>query len=298
MNEMKRGFKCKTIVENIENKIEDWVKTLPEEIRDDVKRDCFVSGGAIASMLQGNLPNDYDIYFKTLQTAQKVVNYYVSKLNPTNLVEYIDTEIVGDRLRIKIKSAGVASGDDNLGEYRYFESLSPEEMQKYFKTWKTKKENKYDVLLITSNAISLSDDVQIITRFVGLPEEVHKNFDFVHCTNWYDFENKVQLNQPALESILSKELKYVGSRYPVCSVFRIKKFIERGWTITAGEMFKICYDISQLDLDDFETLQDQLVGVDAAYFTQCLHLLKEKNEIDRTYLFEIINRVFDTNEYC
>jgi hypothetical protein len=138
--------------------------------------------------------------------------------------------------------------------------------------------------------------VQVIFRFTGPPEEIHHNFDFVHCTNWYA-DGELHLNQAALEAILSKELQYIGSLYPICSVFRIKKFLQRGWTITAGTMLKISWDISELDLSQREVLQEQLVGMDAAYFHQVIALLREGDTIDRTYLYELINRVFDTDEF-
>jgi hypothetical protein len=146
---------------------------------------------------------------------------------------------------------------------------------------------------MTTNAITLTDQIQIVLRFVGPANEIHKNYDFVHTTNYFTESEGAILNQPALESILARELKYVGSLYPICSVFRIKKFIQRGWTITAGEMLKIAWDISKLNLNDREVLQDQLTGVDAAYFNQLISMLKEGEEIDRTYLFELVNRVFD-----
>lgn len=59
-------------------------------------------------------------------------------------------------------------------------------------------------------------------------------------------------------------------------------------------MLKIGWDISKLNLNDIDVLKDQLVGVDAAYFHQMLSILENNKDIDRTYLFEIINRVFDS----
>ena len=78
-------------------------------------------------------------------------------------------------------------------------------------------------------------------------------------------------------------------------MFRLRKFIRRGWTITAGEMFKIAYDISKLNLDDVEILEDQLTGVDAAYFHEVISILKNNKDrdINRAYLFELIARIFD-----
>jgi len=106
----------------------------------------------------------------------------------------------------------------------------------------------------------------------------------------------VVLNLASVEAIMSKTLKYVGSKYPICTLFRIRKFVKRGWSISAGEALKIAYDISKLDLDDLVVLRDQLVGVDSAYFVDVIKALQEAKtggkNVDRTYLFEIINRIF------
>jgi hypothetical protein len=295
-----RGFKRKTIERNISSKMDEWIKTLPEDLRESVKADYIVTGGAIASMLLGQLPKDYDVYFKTPEIAKKVAEYYINGLAKDEHASEIGAIIEGNRVRVCIKSAGIALGDQkDFEDYQYFESLPPEEAEKYFNKYATyiKDDKSYKPALITSNAVSLHGHVQLILRFIGAPEEIHKNYDFVHCTNWYTDLGGLVLQQPALESILSKELKYVGSLYPVCSMFRIKKFIRRGWSITAGEILKICWDISKLDLDDRLVLQEQLIGVDQAYFNQVISLLKEKENIDRTYLFEVINRVFDQDEF-
>jgi hypothetical protein len=297
MTEERRGFKKKTIEKNIRAKMKSWLKTIPEELQEEVRNSYIVTGGAIASMLRGELPNDYDVYFNSGKVAKKVAEHYVSSLKDSDLVSKIGVIDEENRVKIMIKSDGISSKQSDFEDYEYFEQMPPEAMEKYFETHETNetdaKRKNYDVALITSNAISLHGNVQLIIRFVGNPEEIHKNYDFVHCTNWFMESTGLHLNQNALESILSKELNYVGSLYPICSFFRIKKFIERGWTITAGEMLKIAWDISKLNLSDIKVLQDQLVGVDQAYFNQIISLLGDNKEIDRTYLWEVINRVFD-----
>lgn len=290
-----RGFKRKTIERTIRGKMNAWMKTLPEELAARVKDDYIVTGGAIASMCMGELPNDYDVYFKTPDVALHIANHYISKLATTEKISEIKATIVdGNRVSILIKSAGILEEGTDADSYQYFETLSPAQMDEYFT--KEKKEDKaepFKAALISTNAISLHNSVQLITRFIGEPEWIHTNYDFVHCTNWFTNQGGLVLRQPALEAIMTKELKYVGSLYPLCSMFRLKKFIKRGWTITAGEMLKIGWDISHLDLGNPIVLREQLVGVDAAYFMQLLSLLKDKQDIDRTYLFECVNRVFD-----
>lgn len=301
MEKVKRGFKTKTIEQTIRNKIKGWLASIEDiELRDEIKKHYIVTGGAITSMLLGDLPNDYDVYLDDVDVAARLANYYISRLpevdNEKTRTPIVEVPPSRDRVAIKVKSAGIAGEDINQDEYDYFESYpnAGEAVAKYLDGAMQKNTGKYKALAITTNAITLTDQIQIVLRFVGPASEIHKNYDFIHTTNYFTEAEGVVLNQPALESILARELRYVGSLYPVCSLFRIKKFIKRGWTITAGEMLKIAWDISKLDLSNVATLQDQLTGVDAAYFNQIISLIKQEGKpIDRTYLFELVNRIFD-----
>ena len=305
----KRGFKTKTIVKNIQEKINDWLPTIKDDaLRARVKDDYILTGGAIASMLVGDLPNDYDLYFKTPEVARDLANYYIKPLIDTSnpKISKIEAQIIGPnqvgsgRVRIMLKSVGVYQDGDNVDDYAYFEGEPLESLDGYLKKNALKRDarKKYNVFGVTSNAITLYEGIQIITRFTGSPEDIHKNYDFVHCTNYYTERTGLVLNQPALEAILAQELKYIGSVYPIASMFRLRKFIKRGWSVTVGEMLKIAWDINKLRLDDPEVLEEQLVGVDYAYFREVIDILRKEGydvtkPIDRTYLFETINRVFD-----
>lgn len=310
-----RGFKTRTIEKIIKGKVNHWinsvvkletddtdeVKNQKNKLRAELQESYIVTGGAITSMLQGYEPNDFDIYFNNVDTAVKVADHYLKQIKTTDKVSQVYAQAVETRrVRIVIKSAGIATEQTNNTQYEYFEMLSVQQMREYFEKLEVVKEDTkdYKILNMNTNAITLSNDVQLILRFVGPPEEIHKNYDFVHCTNYYTEKTGLVVNEDALLSTMSKELRYVGSVYPICSMFRIKKFIRRGWTINAGEMLKIAWDISKLNLSDMAVLQDQLVGVDAAYFHQMLDALKTKGDISRTYLFEVVNRVFndDTHE--
>lgn len=296
-----RGFKRKTIAAAIDGKIKQWIKTIDDqELRSDIERDYIVTGGAITSMLLGELPNDYDVYFVNVQTCEKVAKYYTSRLktNDTTRVKVIAHPA---SVEIRIKSAGIANTEEKETGYDYFEVYTGEEDQldsesragSFIKQFAKEDKQKYEVAMVSSNAITLTDDIQIITRFCGDPETIHENFDFVHTTNSYA-RGRLILRPEALEATLAKELRYIGSRFPLTSIFRMKKFIKRGWTITAGETLKIMYDVAALNLNDVGVLQEQLTGVDVAYFNELINRLGRSDKaIDRTYLFELINRVFD-----
>jgi hypothetical protein len=166
------------------------------------------------------------------------------------------------------------------------------------------KRGRYRVLFVTSNAITLSDKVQIIIRFQGDPATIHENYDFLHCCSyWCSWERKLVTTVETLRAIMSKELRYVGSKYPLCSCIRLRKFIARGWTINAGQIIKMLWQVNQLKLSDPMVLEDQLVGVDSAYFAQVISALKARMdkqaaetgvmpEVDGTYLLTLVDRVF------
>jgi len=299
-------MKAKTIEKVIGKKFDYFLESITDEnVKSILNDNTIVTGGCITSMLLNEDVNDYDLYFRDLKSTEVIANYFV-KLFKSNKKSALPITVRSDEGRIKIvvKSAGISSENSNDGDYRFFETLDPgspeqdkfidEAMEVVAKDTKDPKV-KYKPIFLTSNAITLSDKIQLIFRFYGEPEEIHKNYDFIHCTNyWTSWDRKLVLNKEALQSILSKELIYSGSLYPVCSIMRIRKFIERGWTINAGQIFKICYQISKLNLDDPKVLYEQLLGVDIAYFLQLLSLIKDSKgrDIDYIYICELIDKIW------
>lgn len=247
-------------------------------------------------MLLGEKINDYDLYFRDKATAVAVGQYYVDRFikatgHPMQL------ECDGDRVRI-VTSAGhrgetagdVATLEDSGAIEDAYEDLNEQAQE-------TESDGApvYRPVFMSTNAITLSDRVQIVLRFYGEPDAIHENYDFVHCTNyWTSHDQNLTLRQHALESLLCKELRYIGSKYPVCSVIRLRKFIRRGWVINAGQILKAVMQISELDLTDPKVLEDQLTGVDSAYFFEVMRNLQEKDpeKVNAAYLVEIIDRMF------
>ena len=304
-------MKAKTIKSVLKKKFNEFVESIEDEgLRKEVKENTIITGGCIASMLLAEKVNDYDLYFRTKAVAKKVAEYYIKQFsdNPPpkfkaggSVKIYVD-EIITDRVKIVIKSAGIA-GEGQAAHYQYFEQLNPDssEAEEYVEQMvdniAEEKEDArpYRPIFLSSNAITLSDKVQLIFRFHGEPDEIHENYDFVHCTNyWTSWDEKLVLRQDALEALLARELRYVGSRYPLCSIIRTRKFIQRQWTINAGQYLKMAMQLNELDLTNVSVLEDQLVGVDTAYFIQIIDALKDKDKekVDSAYLMTIIDRIF------
>lgn len=314
-------MKSKTIKTVIRKKIDAWLTSIEnEDVRAIAKANTIVTGGSIASMLLNEPVNDFDIYFRTHAATKAVADYYVARFEPGSrrgipCKIYVDDD--GERIKVVVKSAGIASEDGAQKEYQYFESRPADEATGYVGevmgdrgeiedtyqstealALETKAEDgkpAYRPVFMSTNAITLSDRVQIVLRFYGEPDAIHENYDFVHCTNyWCSWTGELTLKQPALEALLAKELRYVGSKYPVCSVMRLRKFIGRGWHVNAGQILKMAMQISALDLTNPEVLEDQLTGVDSAYFLEVVAKIKEKDpeKVNSAYLVEIIDRMF------
>jgi hypothetical protein len=288
---------AKNIGKALKAKLDDWCKNIDDEVTKKAIRDnAIVTGGALVSLVNGEVPNDYVIYFKTKDAVEKVANYYANLWNaahPGKANVQIQTDSAG-RITAFVKSVGVAAedGENGIDDETEPDAGETEEEQKPDKP-------KYRPRYFSTNAISISDKIQLVIRFYGSVDEIHTNYDFVHCTCSYDYkENKVNLPSRALEAIINKELFYTGSKYPLCSIIRSRKFISRGWTINAGQYLKMALQLNELNLKDFSVFKDQLAGVDSAYFMMALEAIEKHQKddpefkIDNTYLFEVINRIF------
>lgn len=319
-------MKAKTIKAILRKKLDAWFETIEDaEVRVLAKKNSIVTGGCIASMLLREKVNDIDVYFRDYATTYRIAEYYMERFKIAASTPFqiyladddghkIERSSPPGRVMIVCKSAGVAGEEKPEQDYQYFESRPPAEAGDYVSEVMDDPGDivdklddvkealepeevgpKYRPVFLSSNAITLSNQVQLIIRFYGEPDEIHANYDFVHCTNYYDGgSGELVLRPAALEALLTRELRYVGSKYPLCSLIRVRKFVQRGWSVNAGQILKMCMQLQELNLKDFKVLRDQLTGVDVAYFAQVLQAVHDKDpeKVNTAYLLEIIDRMF------
>ena len=286
----------KNIKKHLNQKMNDWLSSIDDDkIKDIIRKNVIITGGAIVSLLTGEEVNDYDVYFRTREACLEVANYYVNKWNYKHKgnVSIKVCEETG-KFQCYVASAGIADENDNGVGYVIIGENNNQQN-------KNSEKDKYRPTFITSNAITLSDKIQVVIRFYGEVEDIHKNFDFVHCTCvWSSWDNELVLPSKALECIINKELHYVGSKYPLCSIIRTKKYLERGYHINAGQYVKMCMQLNELDLNKIDVLEDQLTGVDTAYFAHLIDAVRkhsdekteDKDTVDTLYIIEVIDRLF------
>lgn len=325
----------KNIKKHLNAKLNDWLANIEDEnIKKILKENVIITGGALVSLLTGEKVHDYDVYLRTNEACKAVAEYYVNMWNkaheeegqislkitppetiqvPTyeNGVRKLDEKgqpathsvVTPERIKVFVPSAGVVEEKKTIEVDAPFPPIEEveqtDEDKAAEKAAEEKDKPKYRPVFMSSNAITLSDKIQVVIRFYGDVEVIHKNYDFAHCTcSWTSWNNEVQLPEKALECIINKELYYIGSKYPLCSIIRTRKYLERGYHINAGQYVKMAFQLNELNLYDLETLEDQLTGVDSGYFAMMIEALRKKaNEsgeaiVDKSYVFELINRMF------
>ena len=329
----------KTMKQIITKKVNEWLETITDEsVKDAIKKDLIITGGCFTSFIQNEQPKDYDCYFRTKETVVKVAKYYVDKWNEKhigikNKIDYTtkvfvldgsdpDPELLKyyhiedikeskshmisntppDRVKLIFPSDGIVGDPSEVSAAEEL-GTAPEVIEEIDEVKADEiieqEKEKYFPVFISSNAITLSNGIQIIVRFYGEPDKIHDTFDFIHTRAYWDNKEKqIVIPREVYEAVVNKTLIYMGSKYPVCSIFRLRKFISRGWTINAGQMLKICMQISDLDLMNIGVLEDQLVGVDSLYFMNLIEQFRKQKEEDgnfeltSSYVVSIIDKIF------
>ena len=295
-------MQTKTIQKVIEAKMNNWLNSITEEsLKKELKDNILVSGGSITSMYLGEPVNDYDVYIKDINVLKRVAEYYCKPFDNIKLLDgRLKNNYVADYNK---EHLGVADLTDAIGhKASSLRNLKDNQIKLYLDEkavflvdYLPEKEIPFRPLCFSANAISLSDDVQLVLRFHGDNEQIHSTYDFIHATNYFTFKDGLVTNKAALESILTKQLKYQGSLYPLTTIIRIRKFVKRGWNIGAGELLKVMFQISQLDLTNMDVLEEQLIGVDVAYFAQLIDALRsvKPEKLTSLYINAIIDKVFN-----
>lgn len=154
--------------------------------------DFFVSGGCTASILQGETPKDFDVYFRTRDLCDQVVELYQTDSYKNEVAVYDE-------------------------KYRDVP-------------------NHPSGLLITENAMTLKNGIQVIFKHYGDPASVRTTFDFKHCLPYYDSKNdKMYISKEQYDCCVNKTLVNNGGNMP--SQFRIDKFTRRGYRYGDNKIF-------------------------------------------------------------
>jgi hypothetical protein len=171
-----------------------------------VLKGSFVSGGCIGALLRGEAPNDIDIWQSTNPGATYVSEW--AKLNE-EYVQDID-DAYKDDATVKVNGKLITAQAVTLRPFVYRSDL-------------------YNLLPQRSTKL------QLITKWYGTPDEVRKEFDYIHCTPYYDVDNdKLYISELAYAACLNKKLivnNEKSASHTSMHKRRKEKLISQGFTV-------------------------------------------------------------------
>jgi hypothetical protein len=141
--------------------------------------------------------------------------------------------------------------------------------------------------------------VQLITRFTGTPQDILDTFDFTITQGIYDFaEKQFVFGDRFFQDVASRKIVYLGkSHFPICALYRTKKYQARGYELPGSTIMHIALSIVRLDIRSYKQLKEQLHGIDTIYLAGLLRQPKYADDIPVDYgeflrdAFEAINGV-------
>lgn len=106
--------------------------------------------------------------------------------------------------------------------------------------------------------------VQLIKKVFGNRHEVLRSFDFTVCMGAYEYNNNViDLHERFLYDLANRNLVFnINAQYPIASMWRVRKYLARGFKIPAVELIKLALSIHRLTINSYADLREQLEGID------------------------------------
>jgi hypothetical protein len=122
--------------------------------------------------------------------------------------------------------------------------------------------------------------IQYIKKIVGSGEYILSKFDFTICECAYLIKTQeFIMSSDFLPDLCARRLRYnISGEYPIASLWRTKKYIERGFKLPAIESIKLSLRINNLKIDSYKNLKEQLEGIDTLFLKDLTDILIENGE--------------------
>jgi hypothetical protein len=266
----------------------------PKQYNENILCNSFIAGGAILSVTKEEKIKDYDLFVTTAASARSLVNTFLRRIQGGDTLQLI-TEV--DEVNPKI-SKGVLSftQPDRM-------TLPIEDIIDNFNQLckKQKSKGKLQPVYLSKNAITLSNGVQVIFRFIGEPEDVFSTFDYEHCkVYWRPKPQGLLLGSlvytgRSQESIAKNELIYTGNtRFVLSAISRLNKFIKRGWGISPSSLLSLAVTASKIDWSNRKVLEEELLGIygiENKTLQLILDMCSTENKMDLDKVVQVLGEV-------
>lgn len=228
----------------------------------EAKRGKYVKEKSVILNLISGLENNLNLYNGYIAGGCITSVFSGEKVNDIDIFFRNPTDLNGFEGRVKNKSSKTICNTKWANSYKYI------------------------------NEDNKEINIQIIKKEVGEPEDMVDRFDFTVCQAIYDFkENKMIMVNRFLRDLAKKELIFTGSKYPLASLYRVKKYMEKGFHISGIELIKLALTVQNIDIDNEAELGEHIAGFDIMILRDLLNELEEDND----YVYE--NFIEKLNDY-
>ena len=189
---------------------------------------CYVAGGSITSLFTKKEINDLDIYFPSKKSM------VIALANIFGCAEDVDEELIPEDKFFDIPAYKLLCG-------QYTEKS-----------------------IMFGNPYKKEHPVQFIHfKYFDSPEAIFDTFDYTICMGAYDIKKDELVFHPSFMAHNSqRHLQFnTNTSYPLVSLFRVKKYEDKGYTISKAQLTRVILTCMQLELKSWEDVESHIGGM-------------------------------------
>jgi hypothetical protein len=155
---------------------------------------------------------------------------------------------------------------------------------------------------VTSRSILFHDsetkqDVQLIVyKYFETPQHIFNDYDFT--INMAALEVKTEqfhFHEDFFKHNSQRYLQFhTGTAYPLISALRVQKYIEKGYTISKSQMLRLLLTISQIDIQTWNQLKDEIGGM---YGLNMDEVFPEKEEFSLEKAIAVLDEIISDKKF-
>jgi len=128
------------------------------------------------------------------------------------------------------------------------------------------------------------------------PPSVYEHFDYTVCKAAYSFWfDDFYFDPRFFTDLAQRRLFFTQSTlFPINALYRVKKYISKGFTISGSELIKIALAIHNLKINTLSDLKKHLMGIDTVLIKALLNdlTLKEHEKYDYSiFIIQLLNYI-------
>lgn len=132
--------------------------------------------------------------------------------------------------------------------------------------------------------------VQIVRKVFGDPVCIlEEHFDFTVTMGAFVFSSGLfAMSDRFLIDLAKRDLVFVHSQYPICSLHRVSKYLRKGFTFKGSSAILLGLAIAQLEISSYQQLKEQLMGIDTLLLVGLLESLDESVAFDMAKTISLV----------